>query len=357
MHRAELTLDLAAVEHNVETLTKVLDGTALWAVVKANAYGHGALPVAEAALRAGAEALCVATIQEGLALRQCFSSARIIVMGPVSVEDVSVASHAGLECVAHSRESIPMLQGRVKIHLKLNTGMNRWGEERLPQPLPAGTVGVMSHFAHAYADADYTAEQTARFLDRFAYLPGVTKHIANSAATLLFPHTRLDAARCGTALLGMSPLEGVRPEELDLRPTLRWTSYIAQSRRLLPGESVGYGGGFTATRRLYMGVIPVGYGDGFSKRLSRSHVLVGDKPAPVTGVVAMDAIAVTLDRHVPAGTPVTLIGDGLSFEDHARAAGVTNLELATGISADPRRVRRRTIHQAGRTLTSAQALS
>ncbi|MFD9565084.1 alanine racemase [Streptomyces sp. NPDC059994] len=341
MHRAELTLSLAAVEHNVEALLKLLGGGALWAVVKANAYGHGAIATARAALEAGAGALCVATAGEGMALRRSLPGARIIVLGPVTHDEVAHARHGSLECVAHDEASLALLEHQVRIHLKMNTGMNRWGEAGRPKRVPEGTVGVMGHFATAYADPHSTALEAARFADWSSGLADVTRHLANSAATVQFPDTHLDAARCGTAVLGLSPLPKQRPQSFGLRPALRWTSYLAQSRTLSAGEGVGYGSLFRAGARMRMGVVPVGYADGFSKRLTGSHVLVGDIPAPVIGAVSMDAIAVKLDRDVPSGTTVTIVGDGLTFEDHADAAGITNQELCTGLSADPRRIRRR----------------
>ncbi|MGW7514210.1 alanine racemase [Streptomyces sp. NPDC054796] len=344
MHRAEVTLDLTAVERNVEELVKLADGAALWAVVKANAYGHGAAATAAAAMRAGANGLCVATAGEGTALRKLFPAARIIVLGPVTREEVVQARQARLECVAYNQESIAILGEQVDIHLKMNTGMNRWGWSEPPERLPDRIVGVFSHFARAYSDPRHTEEQTARFLQWSADMPNIPRHIANSAATLRFPSTHLDAVRCGTAILGLSPFEDSTPEELGLRPALRWTSYLAQTRILMPGDSVGYGDSFTAPLRMRMGIVPVGYGDGFSKRLTGSRILVGNTFAPVIGVVSMDAIAVGLERDVPTGTTVTIVGDGITLEDHAKVAGATNLEISTGLTADPRRVRRRFTH-------------
>jgi alanine racemase len=158
MHRSELTVDLAAVRRNARTLLHALDGSALWAVVKADGYGHGASDVAGAALGAGAAALCVATVPEGLALRREFSTARIIVMGPATNLEVSQARDAYLELVVSSGE----IPGGVRVHLKLDTGMGRWGLSELPAP-PAEIVGLMSHLATADTDAAYAEWQIERF--------------------------------------------------------------------------------------------------------------------------------------------------------------------------------------------------
>ena len=148
MHRSELTVDLAALRRNVRTLLLALEGSELWAVVKADAYGHGASDVAGAALGAGATVLCVATVPEALALRREFSTPRILVMGPAGNLEVGQARDARLELVV-SPEDIP---GGVRVHLKLDTGMGRWGLSELPAP-PIDVVGLMSHLATADTDA------------------------------------------------------------------------------------------------------------------------------------------------------------------------------------------------------------
>src|ERR671936_587992 len=159
MHRSEITIDLGALRRNVRTLLRALDGSELWAVVKANAYGHGAVDVAGAALGAGATALCVATIPEGLALRDDYRVERIIVMGPAgSNREVALAREAGLE-LAVSDEEIP--EG-VRVHLKLDTGMGRYGLAELPAP-PAEVVGLMTHLATADVDAAFAERQIAAF--------------------------------------------------------------------------------------------------------------------------------------------------------------------------------------------------
>jgi alanine racemase len=334
MHRSELTVDLAAVRRNARTLLHALDGSALWAVVKADGYGHGASDVAGAALGAGAAALCVATVPEGLALRREFSTARIIVMGPATNLEVSQARDAYLELVVSSGE----IPGGVRVHLKLDTGMGRWGLSELPAP-PAEIVGLMSHLATADTDAAYAEWQIERFHSATLPYSHLTRHIANSAAALRYPSARFDAARCGVALYGLSPF-GTDPAEDGLEPVLTWTSHVAQTRLLRAGESTGYGRRFVATQDTWIGIVPVGYADGFRRDLTGTTVRVAGEPRRVVGAVSMDAFAVELDRDLPVGSPVVLLGRGVLAEEHARVADTINYELVTGINRSPLRARR-----------------
>ena len=186
--RSTISIDVAALRHNAARLLAVLDGAELWAVVKADAYGHGALDCARAALDSGATALCVATVPEGAVLRRELREPRVIVMGPHDERELPAAREARLE-LAVFRHPIPR---DVPVHLKLDTGMGRFGFEMLPEPTP-NTVALMTHFATADSDPGFAEEQLARFRaasDRYA-LP---RHAANSAAGLRLPEARLDAA-------------------------------------------------------------------------------------------------------------------------------------------------------------------
>jgi alanine racemase len=332
MHRSEITIDLGAVRHNARRLLEALDGAELWAVVKADGYGHGARDVARAALEAGASALCVVTVAEAVELRRELSAARIIVMCPT--DELAAAREARLE-LAVSGGDIP---GEIPVHLKLDTGMGRWGLAELPQP-PANVVGLMSHLATADSDPAFAARQVERFREATEPYAHLTRHIANSAAALRLPETRFDAARCGIALYGISPFNG-DPAEDGLRPVLSWRSRLAQVRLLQAGESTGYGRRFVADRPTWTGIVPVGYADGFRRDLTGTEVLVDGEPRRAVGIVSMDAVAVELDRELPVGTPVTIVGDGLLIERHAQIAGTIGYEIACGINSDPARARR-----------------
>jgi alanine racemase len=338
VHRSEITIDLGALRRNVRTLLRTLDGARLWAVVKADAYGHGAADVAGAALGAGATALCVATIPEGLALRAEYSTDRILVMGPAgSNREVAQARQAGLE-LAIADDEIP---DGVRVHLKLDTGMGRYGLSELPAP-PAEVVGLMTHLATADSDPDFARKQIEHFVAATAEHAQLTRHVANSAAALRIPEARFDAARCGIALYGLSPF-GTDPADDGLEPVLSWQSTLAQVKRLEAGESTGYGRRFVAAEPTWIGIVPLGYADGFRRDLTGTEVRVAGEPRRVVGTVSMDSFAVELDRELPIGTPVVLLGHGVLAEAHARVAGTINYELVCGIETGPLRARRTVI--------------
>ncbi|HEV3407751.1 MAG TPA: alanine racemase [Gaiellaceae bacterium] len=331
---------MRALRRNVRRLREAAGGAELWAVVKADAYGHGAEDVARGALAEGAAALCVATAREGEALRAVFPEPRILVMGPLAAGDDELARAARLE-VAVARPPIP---ADLPVHLKVDTGMGRWGmtlAEALE--LPRGrVVGVMSHLATAdEEDESFARTQIARFGEVAARFPGAALHLANSAGTLRFPDAQFDAVRCGLALYGLSPF-GDDPARHGLEPVLSWRSYIAQTKTLAAGESTGYGRRFVAERPTRIGIVPVGYADGFRRGLSDGEVVVEGARRRVVGAVSMDAFAVELAAE-EVGAPVTLLGDGVRAEEHALRLGTINYEITCGIRADPRRAERRVV--------------
>jgi alanine racemase len=332
--RSEVRIDLGALRHNVRTLLRVLGGSELWAVVKADGYGHGARDCARAALEAGASALCVATVPEALALREEQRGARIVVLGPAWDDELGLAREARLELV--------VADGRVPegvaVHLKLDTGMGRWGTSELAAP-GRDVVGLMTHLATADTDLEFARAQLARFEEATRSLAHLQRHAANSAAALRLPESRLDAARCGIALYGLSPF-GTDAADDGLEPVLSWTSELALVKLLRAGESTGYGRRYVAGHDTWIGIVPVGYADGFRRDLSGSTVLVDGDPRRVVGTVSMDAVAVELPRELAAGVPVTIVGPGLPLEEHARVAGTITYELACRIDTSPGRARR-----------------
>ena len=311
-------------------------------MVKADAYGHGASDVARVALAEGATALCVATAGEGQSLRASFPAARILVLGPLARGDEAIARTASLE-VAASRPELP--EG-LPVHLKVDTGMGRYGmapEEALTLPRE-NVAGLMTHLATAdEPDTAFAQGQIERFralAERFA---GVTRHLANSAATLRFPEARFDAVRCGVALYGLSPF-GDDPARHGLEPALSWRSYVAQAKTLSPGGSTGYGRRFVAARATRIGLVPVGYADGFRRDLTGTDVLVEGNRRRVVGAVSMDSFAVELGDEAE-GARVTLLGDGVLAEDHARVAGTINYEVTCAIRFSPERASRRIVDE------------
>jgi alanine racemase len=334
MHRSEVTIDLGALRRNARRLRDVLGESELWAVVKADAYGHGAVDVAGAVLAEGATVLCVATTAEALELRREFPETRILIMGPTVGRELPTAREARLEVAVFDTE-IP--EG-VRVHLKLETGMGRWGLSELPE-LPVEVVGLMTHLATADSDPAFAREQLARFEEATNRYSHLERHAANSAAALRLPEARLDAARCGLALYGLSPFGG-DPAEDGLEPVLRWESRVAQVRQLAPGESTGYGRRFLAEQPTWIGVVPVGYADGFRRDMTGTEVAVEGERRRVVGTVSMDALAVELPERLPVGTPVTLIGDGVLAEEHAAVADTINYEVVCRINSAPARARR-----------------
>jgi alanine racemase len=335
MHRSEITIDLGAVRRNVRRLRQALGRSELWAVVKADGYGHGAVDVAGAALGEGAQALCVATVAEALPLRLEFPGMRILVLGPTSGRDIAQAREADLD-LAVVDEAIP--EG-VRVHLKLDTGMGRWGLSELVTRRPAEVVGVMSHLATADTDPGFARQQLERFEAATAELHNLIRHVANSAAILRMPESHLDAVRPGIALYGLSPF-GTDPAQDGLEPALRWESYLAQVRQLAAGASTGYGRQFTAEAPTWIGMVPIGYADGFRRDMTGTEVRVDGELRRVVGTISMDAVAVELDRELPVGTPVTLVGDGVLVEDHARVADTITHEIVCGLERSPTRARR-----------------
>jgi alanine racemase len=335
--RSVVRIDLGALRRNVRHLREVVAPAELWAVVKADSYGHGALDCARAALEEGASALCVTTAAEGAALREFILETRILVMGPLASGDDELARAAGLE-VAVSTPDIPE---RLPIHLKVDTGMGRFGmtpEEALACPRDR-IVGLMSHLATADEPDEAFARRQIEAFDALAgEFDGVVRHLGNSAAALRFPEARYDAVRCGVALYGLSPFGG-DPADDGLEPALSWRSYVAQAKTLAAGGSTGYGRRFVAERPTRIGLVPVGYADGFRRGLTGTEVLVAGTRRRVVGAVSMDSFAVELGDE-SEGAPVTIIGDGVLAEEHARVLDTLNYELTCGIRTTPERAER-----------------
>jgi alanine racemase len=216
--------------------------------------------------------------------------------------------------------------------------MGRWGIAELYKP-ERTVVGLMTHLATADSDLNFARVQLERFRDATAVYPGLTRHAANSAATLRLPEARFDAVRCGIALYGLSPFGGDALED-GLEPVLSWTSELAAVKLLQPGDATGYGRRYVAARESWIGIVPLGYADGFRRDLTGTEVRVAGGRRRVVGAVSMDAFAVELDRELPPGTPVTIVGHGVALEEHARVAGTITYELAARIESGPARARR-----------------
>jgi alanine racemase len=346
-------VDLGAIRHNVHTLKRRAADAQIMAVVKADAYGHGAVPVSRAALEAGAGALAVVTVEEGAELRRAGLEAPILVFTDLLPDQLVLAGEYRLQVTAHSIISARHIAAHpgLETHLKINTGMNRWGVEpdeagEARKVLGSQLVGVYTHLASADSDEVTTGRQLEVFDDVLATrdFGGVLVHAANSAGTLWHPSSRYDCVRPGIALYGLHPAgdEG-DPADEDLRPALSLKSYVAGVRRLAPGEGVSYGLTFRAEAPMFAATVPVGYAEGYRRILSnRASALVRGERRPLLGRVTMDACVFGVDDGVEVGDEVVLVGEqggeSVRAEEVAGWSDTINYEVTTGI--DARRVER-----------------
>ncbi len=371
-------VDLDAVRHNVQVLRRLVAPSAVWAVVKANGYGHGAVEVAAAAVDAGAQGLCVALVHEGVELRHQGIDAPILVLSeqpPAQVDDIvryrlmatvySAAFVAALAAAARRRG----VSG-VPVHLKLDTGMQRVGAQphevgvvlaAIEAAAPAlRLVGVFTHLAVAdEPDAEFTAMQLARFDDalRAAEASGALDpaamliHTANSAGALAHPAARRSFVRAGIAMYGISPGHDVDHLCNELRPALALKARVAHVKRVAAGSAISYGQRHTFDHDTTVATVPIGYADGVPRRLwsTGGCVLIGGRRHPIVGVVTMDQLMVDVGSSpVAVGDEVVLLGeqngpDGLQrirAEDWADQLDTIGYEIVCGIgSRVPRHTR------------------
>jgi alanine racemase len=366
--RAVAEVNLAAIERNAQRLCQRLGHhTRLCAVVKADAYGHGAVPAARAALRGGAATLAVATVQEAGELRRAGLDAPLLVLGALSQEELPLAISAGAELTAwdlHFIEQVRAVAGdsdtSVRVHVKLDTGLGRLGVREPEQALAvvralvdAGPqlelAGIMTHFATADGDQQFVEEQLEAFKPFVAEARALartelTAHASNSAAILRTPASHFDMVRAGIALYGGDPMN-VDPADHGLEPALAFRSYVAAVKPIATGESVGYGRRFVAGRDSHIATLPIGYADGVPRALSDNcDVLIGGRRYPLRGTVSMDNITVEVgpEPAVRVGDVATLIGrDGTerqTAEQIAGRIGTINYEVLCWISRRVTRV-------------------
>ena len=358
--RARARVDLGAVERNAARLRSRLTGGAeLCAVVKAEGYGHGMVACARAALAGGASWLAVATAAEAVELRAAGFDVPVLVQGALTRLEARAAVEAGADVVAWREgfaRAVAAEAGaaatRARVHVKLDTGMGRLGTA---DPVEAGAVcelvagdarlelvGLMTHFATADERGDdHFPAQLERFRafveETRTVHPSVIAHAANSAAVYRDPAAHFDLARCGIAVYGLDPF-GEDPAARGLEPALTLESYLAAVKRFEPGRSAGYGRTWRAERPTWVGIVPLGYGDGWRRGLSnRSDVLVGGRRRPLVGTVSMDNVAIELGPEPDArvGDPVTLIGaqgdQRILCEEVAQRLGTINYEVTCGL--------------------------
>jgi len=327
---AYLEIDLSAISANIAAVCAFVGpSVAAMAVIKANAYGHGLIPVGRAALCGGARALGVAMLQEGLTLREAGVCAPIIVLGPALPEQAEALVAANLSPVVSGTESIHALsraakarKTRASLHLKIDTGMGRVGAppdqalelaRRIAADPYLDLEGIATHIAWERAEDMHRARaQIAQFKTCLNALPGLSprwRHAANSAIAVHLPEARFDMVRVGLLTYGLPPTGGA--SGLCLRPALSLKARIIQIRHIPPGQTLSYGGTFTAKRPSRIALLPLGYADGYSRRLSnRAHVLIRGQRCPVVGTVCMDLTLVDITDLPPIapGEEAVLLG-------------------------------------------------
>jgi len=353
-------IDLDAIRHNVATLRALVAPAAVLAVVKADAYGHGAVPVARAAVEAGATALGVALVEEGVELRDAGIEVPVLVLSeprPEAAAEVVgrrltpvVYTDAGIDALAKAvadRGSPPL-----PVHLKVDTGMHRVGAhgegavtlaQRVADHGELELAGICTHFAVADEPTDpYTEVQLARFDEVRRALAGAGLephhvHAANSAAAIGFPGARFDLVRAGIAIYGVLPAPGVGAD-LGLRPALALRSAVSHVKRLRAGDRVSYGLRYELPRDATIATVPIGYADGVPRNLAATgaEVVVRGSRRPIAGTVTMDQLMVDVgDLPVEVGDTVTLIGadgdESVTAEEWAERLGTIGYEIVCGI--------------------------
>jgi len=363
--RAIAHVNLAAIERNCRRLREELEpGCELCVVVKADGYGHGAVQSAHAALDAGATWLAVAGAHEAVQLRRAgFDGVRLLVMGALSPVELDEALAAKADVVVWSEQMVGAVAqaGGGRVHVKLDSGMGRLGTRDPEQGLRVAALaaetgkvelaGAMTHFATADDEHD---QFFARQLETFsgwaeqlkASYPEIVVHAANSAATLREPGSHFDMVRCGIGVYGMDP-SGRDPLARRLDPALELVSYLAEVKDCAPGQSAGYGRRFVAEQQTLLGVLPIGYGDGWRRALSNNgEVLIAGRRRPIVGTVSMDNLTVDLGANAQAhslrGGEAVLIGargeQRITAEEVAQRMDTINYEVTCALTVRVPRV-------------------
>ncbi|UTT68478.1 alanine racemase [Arthrobacter sp. DNA4] len=373
-HERSAVIDLEAIRHNVRRLAAAASPAKVMAVVKADAYGHGAVPVARAALQAGASWLGVAHISEALALRAAGIDAPLLAWLHTTDSNFGAAVAAGVDIgcsgweleriVAAAREQ----ERPARVHLKVDTGLGRNGATPEAWDRLVGeaveyqdqgllrVVGIFSHLAVAdEPERPETDQQVAAFREALAIAEdaGVdpeVRHLANTPATLSRPDTHFDMVRVGLGIYGLSPFDGQTSAELGLRPAMTLRTLVSQCKEVPEGQGVSYGLHYRTRTASTLALIPLGYADGVPRVATGGPVRVAGKTYPVVGRIAMDQMVIDLGPEASGatlqGAEAELFGNGAdggpTVDEWARAAGTINYEVVTRISP---RVPRRFINE------------
>jgi alanine racemase len=346
MRPIQASISVSALRHNYAVAKRAALQSKVFAVVKANAYGHGVERVARALVKA--DGFAIVELEKAVAMREGgFAQPILLLEGFFEASELPAIAAADLAVVVHSEEQLRMLETsrppkRLDVFFKINTGMNRLGFtvsaalpalERLRKSDTAKSITLMTHFATS-DDSRGIAEALGRFNAATAELE-LPRSLANSAAIFAHPDSHADIARLGIALYGATPFAGRSAESLGVKPAMTLTSRLIAIQDLAPGESIGYGATFKCERAMRVGVVACGYADGYPRHApSGTPILVGGVRAKTAGRVSMDMITVDL-ANVPdarVGTPVTLWGEGMPIDDVAVSAGTVGYELMCALA-------------------------
>lgn len=349
-----MTINLAALLHNLKRVRELAPHRRVIAMVKANAYGHGIVRIAQALT--GADALGVASLEEGMILREAGVNQPIVLMeGLFNPEEMTEAIKHNFTLVVHHLPHVEMLEKikevpkPIPIWLKINTGMHRLGippeqtqsiyNRLMAIPVIQKPLGLMTHFAQADSLlSDATSNQIACFNQAVANLTG-PKSLANSAAILAWPQAHGDFVRPGLILYGATPFADKTGLDHDLQPVMTLTSRIIAITPVKKGEKVGYGGTWTASNDMLLGIVGVGYGDGYPQFAKNgTPLLVNGRESPLVGRVSMDMLTVDLSNQPNAqiGDPVVLWGEGLPVERVAKSSNTSAYEILTRMTPRPK---------------------
>lgn len=338
-------IDLGALRHNFRIIRDRVAPARTWAVIKANGYGHGLVPVARALHEA--DGLAVSCLEEAIQLREAGIRQPVLLLeGLFAGDEMRVAYEAGLELVVHALESLALLESMPlpwpRLWIKVDTGMNRLGfrpdewptlYERIRR-LSVAIPGLMTHLASADQPANPRVREQLSLFRRVSHDHPGPLSVANSAAVLQYPECHADWVRPGLLLFGVSPIPGSRVDSLGLKPVMTLASAILAVKQVRTGDRVGYGGVFEARHDGWIAIAAVGYGDGYPYHApSGTPVWVGGRILPLAGRVSMDMIAIDTGADpVSIGDPVILWGRELPVEDVARHAGTIPYELLCGVA-------------------------
>ncbi|MFD9628913.1 alanine racemase [Peribacillus muralis] len=353
---AEVNLD--HIYENISSMkTRLGTGVSLFAVVKANAYGHGDCEVAKTALDAGADFLCVAFLDEALALRKKGITAPILVLGVSRPESAALAAEQRISVTAFDESWLKSAKAHLEpgqvlhVHVKVDSGMGRIGirdetelvnvESLLKREACFNFQGIFTHFATAdELNTDYYEEQLAVFKRMLTALTGRPEyiHAANSAASLRFADPVWNAVRMGISMYGLTPSMEMQPIlPFPLRQAISLKSKLVAVKQLVKGESVSYGATYTAKANEWIGTLPIGYADGWIRKLQGQEVLIDGIRVPIVGRICMDQCMIKLPRSFPVGTEVTLIGndgaESITVDEIAAKLETINYEITCMIGA------------------------